>query len=69
MDLQGFGARLKRCIKEGGFGYTETERNVGIRWCTLQRLLHGDKMPSVEILGRLCEYLHVSADFLLDIKI
>lgn len=61
-------ANLKKEIELSGKSKTDIAKAVGISKPTLSQYLTGRIQPSVVTLSKLCNYLEISADDILEIK-
>ena len=57
--------RLQNAIRDGGFMQADLAEKVGITPQHLSAIIDGVKRPSVEVLVRIAESLHVKVDDLI----
>lgn len=60
--------RLKELRQEIGESQNSVARAVGVSQSTIAGYEVGDRLPSYEILVKLCKYYKTSADYVLGLK-
>ena len=60
--------RLRELRQETGKSQEAVAKAVGVSQSTIAGYEIGDRLPSYEILVKLCEYYSTSADYLLGLK-
>lgn len=68
MYKETFGAKLKKARKDAGFTQKEVEKKTGIKQDAISKYENGEREPSIETLGILCDLYFVSADWLIGTK-
>ncbi|MBQ3219209.1 MAG: helix-turn-helix transcriptional regulator [Clostridia bacterium] len=63
-----FSERLQEAVKISPLSYAELAKKLGITKATMSMYKNGKAVPSLETFDRLCDYLDVSADYLLGKK-
>ena len=62
------GVRLKELRIDKGLTLKEVSKKLGITRSALSNYEAGIRQPSFETLKNICEFFHVSADYLLDLE-
>lgn len=60
-----FGKRLRSLRREKDVVMVEMAKDVGLTQTTLSKYENGKRIPNIEILERIAQYLDVSADYLI----
>ncbi|MBE7089197.1 MAG: helix-turn-helix transcriptional regulator [Clostridiales bacterium] len=63
-----FSSKLIEAVRYSGLSYAELAKKLNITKATMSMYKHGKALPSLETFYLICEYLDVSADFLLGKK-
>ncbi|MBO5223331.1 MAG: helix-turn-helix transcriptional regulator [Clostridia bacterium] len=59
---------IRREIEQSGKSKTEIANAIGVSNPTISQYLSGRIQPSLSTLSKLCNYLNISADDILEIK-
>lgn len=68
MYKETFGAKLKKARTDAGFTQKEVEKKSGIKQDAISKYENGEREPSIETIGILCDLYFVSADWLIGTK-
>ena len=63
-----FAERLNEVMRFSSLSYAELAKKLGITKATMSMYKHGKALPSLETFDKICDFLDVSADFLLGKK-
>ena len=63
--LSGFTERLNDAFLKSGLTQMKLAERIGVERKTVINYLYGVSEPQASVLGKMCETLHVSADYLL----
>lgn len=65
---EGFSDRLKESIQDRGLTQRMLATRIGTTEVSISRYLKGKRIPSADVLYKLCKALDVSADYLLGLS-
>lgn len=68
MDLAHIQARLRECIKNSPYTQLEIAKAVNVSPQTVSKYMKKDIFPALDTLAKLCEFLDVSADYILCLR-
>ena len=60
--------RLREAISDSHISQKQIAKNVFVSQSAISSYMHGTSLPALDTLARLCAYLDVSADYILDLK-
>ena len=63
-----FSERFNEIMKYSNFSFSDLAKKLDITKATMSMYKHGKALPSLETFSKMCDYLDVSADFLLGKK-
>ncbi len=63
-----FKQRIKEVLSDCKYSQKQIANHLKISEGNITNWKNGDNLPSIEILYRLCELLHVSSDYLLGLE-
>jgi len=67
-ELEEFGLRLEKYIRDNGYTNRAFAKSVGVREATISQYIYGTRYPQVRLIIRICKKHNISADWLLGIK-
>ena len=68
MNLQSIQYRLRDSIKNSGIPQKVIAKEIGVSAQTISKYMKQDIFPALDTLAKLCNYLDVSADYILGVK-
>lgn len=68
MNLQSIQRRLRESIKNSGIPQKIIAKEVGVSAQTISKYMKQDIFPALDTLAKLCNYLDISADYILGVK-
>lgn len=68
MNLQSIQYRLRDSIKNSGIPQKIIAKEIGVSAQTISKYMKQDIFPALDTLAKLCNYLDVSADYILGVK-
>lgn len=67
MDIS-FGDRLRIAREQIGLNQSELAKHIGVQAAAISKYEKGNTLPNVETLAKICNFLDVSADWLLGLE-
>lgn len=68
MELCDIQVRLRTAIKESGIPQKEIAKAIGVSAQTVSKYMKENIFPALDTLSKLCNFLDVSADYILGIE-
>lgn len=68
MELSEIQMRLRTAIKESGIPQKEIAKAIGVSAQTVSKYMKENIFPALDTLSKLCNYLDVSADYILGVE-
>lgn len=68
MELVDIQKRLRTAIKESGIPQKEIAKAIGVSAQTVSKYMKENIFPALDTLSKLCNFLDVSADYILGVE-